>query len=92
MSLTLIEISAVELEREFPAAETATKTSSKRTRPIDDGIRAAIAALWPDSIPRGLKSKDRDNEIAEWLRAHDYSVPSDSGLARAVQRAMKPRS
>ena len=61
MSPTLIEISAVELEREFPTTEAApTSSIKKQARPIDDGIRDALAALWPNSIPRGLKAKDRN--------------------------------
>ena len=61
-----------------------------RKRPIEDGIREAIAALWENNIPKGLKPKERDNKIAAWLKSKDYSVPS--GLARAVQRAIKPRA
>jgi hypothetical protein len=64
---------------------------SRRGRPIDDGIRQAILALWPKGIPSGLKAKERDNKIDTWLRREEFSVPSGRGLARAVQRALKPR-
>jgi hypothetical protein len=93
---TLIEVSRVELEREFPATEAApTSSTKKQARPIDDGIRAAIAAIWPNGIPRGLKAKDRNNKIEAWLQANGCSVPaSPQAFSRAVQRArsMNPRA
>jgi hypothetical protein len=63
----------------------------ERPRPIGDACREAIAALWPRGIP-GLRAKDRDSRIAHWLKLNNRSVPSGSGLARAVQRAMKRSS
>jgi hypothetical protein len=54
------------------------------------GTYAAINALWPDGIPQGLKAKERDNQVAKWLKAHGHSVPK--ALARAVQRVLRPRS
>jgi hypothetical protein len=62
-----------------------------KARPIDDGIREALAALWPPGTHLPLKAKERNQKIVECLRARGYSSPSGSGLARAVQRAMKPR-
>src|SRR5262249_42269016 len=61
----------------------------KRASPIADGVQDAITALWPKGIPSGLKAKDRNNEIADWLKSNGRSVPSGNGLARAVQRAMR---
>jgi hypothetical protein len=43
----------------------------------------------PSGIPKGLKTKDRNNHIADWLKQNGRSVPSGSGLAKAVQRALK---
>jgi hypothetical protein len=56
-----------------------------------DSIREAISTLWPDGVPIGLRAKDRDNRILEYLHNRGLSAPKGSGLARAVQRAMKPR-
>jgi hypothetical protein len=66
-------------------------TARVQARPIKNGILEAISALWPDGIPAGLKAKERNNKILEHLCAQGHSVPEGSGLARAVQRAMKPR-
>jgi hypothetical protein len=70
-------------------ASPSASSARKRKRPIEDGIKEAITALWENNIPQGLRPKERDNKIAEWLKSKNYSVPS--GLARAVQRAIKPR-
>ena len=51
------------------------------------GIKAAIADLWPDGIPKGPSAKERNNQIVEWLRSHNLSVPK--GLERAIQRALR---
>ena len=57
---------------------------------IADGIRLAIADLWPDGIPEGLRAKDRDIKILDWLIAHKKSVPEgNGGLSKAVQRVLK---
>jgi hypothetical protein len=57
---------------------------------IAQGIREAITMLWPSGIPRGLKAKDRDNQILNWLKSKGYSFPGDNSLPRQVQRALKP--
>jgi hypothetical protein len=43
---------------------------------IEDACREAIAALWPGGIPPGLKAKDRNNQIARWLKLNNRNVPS----------------
>jgi hypothetical protein len=64
----------------------------KKARPVEDGAREALSVLWPNGIPAGLKAKDRNNKIRNWLRQQGYSSSTDEGLARAVQRALKPRA
>jgi hypothetical protein len=63
----------------------------EKARPIDDGIREALSALCPPRTHPPLKAKERNQKIVEWLKAQGYSIPRGGGLARAVQRAMKPR-
>jgi hypothetical protein len=60
----------------------------RRARAAEEGILLAIRSIWPDGIPQeGLKAKDRDNRIANWLKEHGRSAPTD--VAKAVQRALK---
>ena len=54
---------------------------------ISDGIHLAIKDLWPNGIPKGVRAKERDNEILEWLKQNDKSIPTN--ISRAVQRALK---
>jgi hypothetical protein len=49
---------------------------------ISDAIRLAIDDLWPDEIPKGLRAKDRNTKIFEWLKDHKKSIPT--ALPRAV--------
>jgi hypothetical protein len=58
-----------------------------RSGAISDGIRLAINARWPDGIPAGVRAKERDNQILEWLKRNDKSIPAD--ISRAVQRVLK---
>lgn len=63
-----------------------------KPRPIDDGIREAMIALWPRSgiPPQGLKAKERNRKILDWLKRHNRSIPAgDHALAKAVSRALK---
>jgi hypothetical protein len=68
-----------------------TKRELATARPIDDGIREAIQELWDGHPSKKLKAKERNEKVATYLRHHGYSEPSGYGLARAVQRAMKPK-
>jgi hypothetical protein len=54
---------------------------------ISDGIRLAIGTLWPHGIPAGVRAKERDNQIREWLEDNKKSIPTN--LSRAVQRVLK---
>jgi hypothetical protein len=66
--------------------------SGQKARPIEGGVREAMVTLWPPSgvPPRGLKAKDRNKQIREWLKRNKRSEPDgDYGLAKAVQRVMK---
>jgi hypothetical protein len=69
----------------------AQKTVPKRARPVEEGVLEAIRALWPNGIPRGLKPKERDNEIHKWLKENGRSVGKDatSSFSRAAQRVLK---
>jgi hypothetical protein len=58
----------------------------QRVSPIEEGILLAIDALWSGNIPKGLRAKDRDLKILEWLKSNQKSAPR--GLARAVQRVL----
>jgi hypothetical protein len=54
---------------------------------ISDGILLAIDDLWPDEIPKGLRAKDRNKKILEWLKDHKKSIPTDP--SKAVQRVLR---
>ena len=54
---------------------------------ISDGVRLAIDSLWPDGVPEGLRAKERNEQVRQWLKDHNKSIPSD--LSKAVQRALK---
>ena len=69
--------------------EIRSNATQRRDRPISNGIRLAIDALWPDGIPQGLTAKDRDNEILKWLKNTKKSSPAN--IARAVQRVLKAK-
>jgi hypothetical protein len=76
------------LEAKEPPA--APKAVPKRARPVEEGVLEAIRALWPNGIPRGLKAKQRDNEIHKWLKTNGRSVGTDASpsFSRAVQRVL----
>jgi hypothetical protein len=89
----LIEIWADDLDKlwsSFDPPDADSASSKSHEGPVSEGIREAIAALWPSGMPKGLRAKDRNNRIADWLKQNGRSVPFDSGLARAIQRALKP--
>ena len=35
---------------------------------ISVGVRLALDALWPDGVPEGLRAKDRDTQVVQWLK------------------------
>ena len=93
LTWALIEVWADDLDKlwqPFDRRGADSASSKSHDDPGFGGIHEAIAALWPSGIPKGLKAKDRDKRIADWLKQDGRSVPSGSGLARAVQRALKP--
>jgi hypothetical protein len=83
------DVERAHILRIWPAAP----KHSKRTkaRPVEDGIREAIAALWPGGIRPSVRTAARNEHIAKWLKANGYSVQSPSALVRAVQRVLKSR-
>lgn len=62
-------------------------SAQKRDKPISDGIRLAINDLWPGGITAGLRAKERDNKILEWLKRNGKSIPAN--ISRAIQRVLK---
>jgi hypothetical protein len=69
----------------------AQKTVPERKRPVQEAILDAIGALWANGIPRGLKPKERDNQIHKWCIENKKSVGKDAtpSFSRAVQRLLK---
>jgi hypothetical protein len=67
----------------------ATQSTPLKTRSsaISDGIRLAMNNLWPGGIPEGVRAKERDNQIREWLKDNRKSIPEN--VPRAVQRVLK---
>ena len=61
----------------------------RKSAPVKTAVLRAINQLWPDGIPAGLKAKERNRKIAAQIKLNEDSIPSDGGLARAVQRAIK---
>lgn len=47
----------------------------------------ALRDLWPGGVPEGLRAKERNEQVLQWLKDHNKSIPSD--LPKAVQRALK---
>jgi len=67
------------------------RDKTRRSRPNSDGINEAIDALWPQGTPRGLRAKDRYNQIEDWLERNQRSIPTKTALPRTVQRVLKER-
>jgi hypothetical protein len=85
-----IEVSrkgVLELCAELQKDAAASTPSGIGSGAISDGIRLAIDDLWPDEIPKGLRAKDRNKKILEWLKDHKKSTPTD--LSKAVQRVLR---
>jgi hypothetical protein len=82
--------------RIWPASSAPSQVSAPRKKggAITFGITEAIKDLWGSAgrIPKGLGAKERNNKILEWLDKKKYSKPKNEGLARAVQRVIKPRA
>jgi hypothetical protein len=85
-----IEVSrkgVLELCAELQKDAAASTLSGIGSGAISDGIRLAIDDLWTDEIPKGLRAKDRNKKILEWLKDHKKSIPTD--LSKAVQRVLR---
>ena len=68
--------------------ESRTNATQRRERPISNGVRLAIDALWPNGIPQdSLRAKERDNKILEWLKSNNKSISTN--ISKAVQRVLK---
>jgi hypothetical protein len=90
------EASLADVLRRWPASSASSQVPAphKEGGAITLGITEAIKALWGsvDRIPKALGAKERNNKILGWLKQKEYSVPKGEGLARAVQRVIKPRA
>ena len=73
------------------SGETLNTGARQRSAPVLTGVCNAAKELWPDGIPNTLKAKERNKMIADQIKLKGGSVPSDGGLARAVQRAIKSK-
>jgi hypothetical protein len=85
-----IEVSrkgVLELCAELQKDAAASTPSEIGSGAISDGILLAIDDLWPDEIPKGLRAKDRNKKILEWLKDNKKSIPTD--LSKAVQRVLR---
>src|ERR1700752_4875464 len=54
---------------------------------ISVGVGLALDALWPNGVPEGLRKKDRNEQVVQWLKQQNKSVPRD--VAKAVQRELQ---
>jgi len=54
---------------------------------ISVGIRLALVELFPDGVPEGLRAKERNEQVVQWLKEHNKSIPRD--VPKAVQRELK---
>jgi hypothetical protein len=81
------EVARADVMRIWPTVREHPKRT--KARPVETGIRKAITALWAGRIPPGLRAKERNEQIAKWLKANGYRSQSQSALARAVQRVLK---
>jgi hypothetical protein len=53
--------------------------------PHRSSIDAAIAAIWPEGIPRGLTVKDRDGQINDWQDKNGQVVTSGKTIKRHLK-------
>jgi hypothetical protein len=61
--------------------------AQRHHKPISDGIRLAIADLWPGGIPADLMAKERDVQIIKWLKEKNKMVSENT--ARTIQRVLE---
>jgi hypothetical protein len=54
--------------------EIGSNATQKRSKPISDAIRLAINDLWLGEIPAGLRAKEHDNQILDWLKHNGKSI------------------
>ena len=68
--------------------ETTASTRSRiKSGAVSTGVGLALEALWPSGVPEGLRGKERNKLVHEWLKDNNKSIPRD--IAKAVQRALK---
>jgi len=87
------EVSREHVLRFWPALQSLPVKRSKKA-PRADGIKDAIKDLWPNGIPRGLRAKERDKRILDWLRQKGLVGLSvgETAVPRSVQRVLKSLS
>lgn len=74
-------------DRSLPPTSQGSTARAKRSRPVTEGIVAAIKDLWPDGVPAGLRRKEVLNFIEKWLKQRNLSVSTN--LAKAVERVAR---
>jgi hypothetical protein len=47
----------------------------------------ALDDLWHGKVPEGLRAKERNEQVLQWLKDHNKTIPGD--LPKAIQRALK---
>jgi hypothetical protein len=52
-------------------------------------VDLALDAEFPGGVPEGLRAKERNDRLLQWLGKNNKSIPRD--LPKAVQRAIKRR-
>lgn len=59
-----------------------------RPRPMTYAVAKAIAAMWPNGLPPGMRAKERDWQVRRHLEANGVRVLSDAAVRRAVERVL----
>jgi hypothetical protein len=65
--------------------EAAAPSPSRRGRGATSiGVRLALHALFPDGVPEGVRAKDLDTRVVQYLKDNKLVIPKD--VSKAVQR------
>jgi hypothetical protein len=61
----------------------------RRSRSGANSVALDLAphALWHGKVPEGLRAKERNKQVLQWLKDHNKSIPRDP--PKAIQRALK---
>jgi hypothetical protein len=64
-------------------------SNAAQRRGLSDDVKSAIKALWPGGIPADLMAKERDQQIAEWLKKEKGRKNISANISRTIQRAIR---